>query len=108
MAKAARGGSRTTWVHVFEQDTSDGAVFRPEDTDIPLARRPRERLELSPDGSATLLMPGPDDRLVPHPATWREEGDAIVVRDAADQVRMTIVQRAPDRLVARLSPAKRR
>ena len=27
-----------TWVHVFEEDTPEGAVFRPEDADIPLSR----------------------------------------------------------------------
>ena len=88
-----------TWVHVFEEDTPDGAVFKPEDADIPLSRRPRERVELRADGSAVLLAPGPDDRFVPQPARWSDEGGAVIVRDARDTVRMRIIKRSADRLV---------
>jgi hypothetical protein len=35
-----------------------------------LSRRPRERLVLKADGSARVLLPGPDDRLVERPARW--------------------------------------
>ncbi len=99
----ATGMTATTWVHVFEQDTAEGAVFRPDDADIPLSRRPRERIELSPGGKAALLMPGPDDRFVRHPATWREERGTLVVRDEDDVVRVRVVARSADRLVVRLS-----
>lgn len=92
-----------TWVHVFEQDTAEGAVFCREDADIPLSRRPRERIELSPGGKAVLLMPGPDDRFVRQPATWRDEGGALVVRDAGNAVRVRVVDRSAGRLVVRLS-----
>jgi hypothetical protein len=94
----------TTWVHVFEQDTPAGAVYKPEDSDIPLSRRPRERIELDPGGRATLLMPGPDDRFVRQPARWTEEGGEIVVRDSSDTVRLRIVERSPDRMVVRREP----
>ena len=60
----------TRWVHVFEEDTPEGAVYRPEDDNIPLSRRPRERLELSADGTAKIITQGPDDRLIEKPATW--------------------------------------
>jgi hypothetical protein len=93
-----------TWVHVFEQDTSDGAVYRPEDSDIPLSRRPRERIELHPDGTAVLLMPGPNDGFAGQPAHWREEDGAIVVRDASDAIRLRIVDRSADRLVVQMRP----
>jgi hypothetical protein len=92
----------TTWVHVFEEDTDEGQVFRREDADIPLSRRPRERIELGADGSAALLRPGPDDRFVREPARWTEEGGQIVVRDSADAVRMRIVSRSADRMVVSL------
>jgi hypothetical protein len=92
-----------TWVHVFEEDTPAGAVFRPEDADIPLSRRPRERVELRADGSAVLLVPGPDDRFVPQPARWSEEGGAVVVRDAREAVRMRIVKQSADRLVVEMA-----
>lgn len=94
----------TTWVHVFEQDTPAGAVYKPEDSDIPLSRRPRERIELAADGRATLLMPGPDDRFVPQPARWVEEGGEVVVRDSSNTVRLRIVERSPDRMVVRREP----
>jgi hypothetical protein len=87
----------TRWVHVFEHDTPEGAVYLPEDADIPLSRRPRERLELRPDGTATLFGPGPDDRPRPEPATWRAEDDRLVVRSASSVLR--IVDRSSSRLV---------
>jgi hypothetical protein len=92
-----------TWVHVFEQDTPDGAVFLPEDADIPLSRRPRLRLELGADGSAALWTPGPDDRPVRQPARWIEEGDHWIVCDADGVARMRIVERSADRLVVKMS-----
>jgi len=94
-----------TWVHVFEEDTAEGAVYRSEDDAIPLSRRPRERLELSPDGSARLFAPGPDDRLREQRATWREDGRALVVRAGAGGPELRIVARSPLRLVVRGGPA---
>jgi hypothetical protein len=91
-----------TWVHAFEQDSPEGAVFRPEHADIPLSRRPRERVELHEDGTAVLLMPGPDDGYVGQPARWSEEGDAIVVRDAKDRVRLRIVESWADKLIVQM------
>jgi hypothetical protein len=93
--------SAVTWVHVFEEDTADGQVFRPVDADIPLSRRPRERFELRPDGSAVLLSAGGDDRYVPNSARWTEEGGELVVRDANDNVRFRIVEQSADRLLVR-------
>jgi hypothetical protein len=69
----------TTWVHVFEEDGPDGAVYRPEDGEVPLSRRPRERLSLSPDGSARLVVGGPDDRLREVEARWTEKEGEITV-----------------------------
>ncbi len=89
------------WVHVFEEDTAAGLVFRPADADIPLSRRPRQRLELRAGGAAVVSMPGPDDRPVPRPARWAEEGGEIVIRDADDRIVLRIVERTADRLVAR-------
>ena len=91
-----------TWVHVFEQDSKAGAVFRREDGDIPLSRRPRERVELHEDGSAVLLMAGGDDRYVAQPARWTEEDGEIVVRDGRNRVRMRIIEQSRDALVVRI------
>jgi hypothetical protein len=94
----------TTWVHVFEEDTPDGAVYRPADDNIPLSRRPRERLTLADDGTARVSMPGPDDRLTDQPATWTADGDTLVVRTTARGAaprEIVIVERSPKRLVVR-------
>jgi hypothetical protein len=89
------------WVHVFEQDTPQGAVFRPEDGPIPLSRRPREAIELGKDGSACVFVPGPDDRFVERRTTWREEGGDLVIRPVEGIAELRIVERSPERLVAR-------
>jgi hypothetical protein len=92
----------TRWVHVCEEDTPTGAVYRAEDDAIPLSRRPRERLELSPDGSARLFLPGPDDRLTEQPATWRKEGSAVVIRAGEGGAELCIVEQSPARLVVQV------
>ena len=91
------------WVHVFEEDSAEGAVFKPEDADIPLSRRPRERVAFGPGGAATIWTGGPDDRPAPIAAKWTKEGEALVVRDNRGAVRMRIVEQSHDRLVAKLS-----
>jgi hypothetical protein len=88
-------------VHVFEEDTAEGAVYRPEDGDIPLSRRPRERFELDADGSARLFVQGPDDRYVEQKATWREEGGAMVIRARQGGTELRIVERSPTKLVVK-------
>jgi hypothetical protein len=73
----------TTWVHVFEEDGPEGAVYRPESDSIPRARRPRERLSFFPDGTARIVRGGPDDRLNSVPASWKErEGKITVTPDS--------------------------
>jgi hypothetical protein len=89
------------WVHVFEQDTAKGAVYLPANGDVPLSRRPREWLELLPNGDARVLLPGPDDRLQEQPATWTEDGDAVVVRAAAGGRTYRVIEWSPDRLIVR-------
>lgn len=90
------------WVHVFEEDTAGGAVYRPEDADIPLSRRPRARLALEPDGSARVFVPGPDDRFIHHDARWSRAGDALVIQVPALHRELSIVDRSPERLVVQV------
>jgi hypothetical protein len=90
----------TRWVHCFEEDTGAGAVYRPEDTKIPLSRRPRERLELRPGGSASVFMPGADDRLVEESARWTlEDGEIVIRKKAGGELRIT--ERSPKRLLVK-------
>jgi hypothetical protein len=91
----------TRWVHVFEEDTSEGAVYRPENDNIPLSRRPRERLELSADGTAKIITQGPDDRLIAKPATWTSPDAREAAASAASSADVVIVKQSPSRLIVR-------
>ena len=95
----------TAWVHAFEEDTAEGAVYRPRGSKLPLSRRPRQRLELDADGTARIFVEGPDDRYIEQPASWREEDGAVVVRAREGGVALRIVDRSPDRLVVRTQAA---
>ena len=94
---------RGVWVHVFEEDTAAGAVFKPEDADIPLSRRPREQIEFRSGGAATLWASGADDRPAPISARWTQEDDGLVVRDGDGTVRLRVLEQSADRLLVRLS-----
>ena len=93
----------TRWVHVFEEDTPEGAVYRPEDDNIPLSRRPRERMELSADGTAKIITQGPDDRLVEKPATWAsgEQKAQEGASSSASSADIRIMRQSPSRLIVR-------
>jgi hypothetical protein len=92
-----------TWVHVFEQDTAAGAVFRRADADIPLSRRPRLRFQLHRDGSAEIAIGGADDRPTARPAQWTEEDGDVVVRSAEGSETLRIVAQSVERLLVRIS-----
>ncbi len=91
----------TRWVHVFEEDTPAGSVFRPDTTAIPLSRRPRRQFELRQDGSARLFGAGPDDRFVEQAATWKADNDGVVVRSSRGDHEIRIVDRSAARLIVR-------
>src|SRR6185369_3199924 len=93
---------KTTWVHVFEEDSGGRSVFRPEDGPIPLSRRPRERFELDPDGTARLYLPGPDDRFAEESASWKDDEGAVVIRARKGGRQLRIIERSPDRLVVEM------
>ena len=93
----------TTWVHAFEEDTPDAAVYRLDTGDLPRSRRPRQRLTLRPDGSARLVVSAPDDRLQEIEARWTEEaGEITVTTDpAAGPIQVLRLQvSAKDRVLA--------
>lgn len=93
------------WVHAFEEDGAEGAVYRPDTEDLPLSRRPREQFELLADGTARLFLPGPGDRPEAVPAAWSEEGGVLVIRAAPSPGRpaqeLRVIRRQPRRLVVR-------
>jgi hypothetical protein len=91
----------TTWVHVFEEDTAEGMAFRPETANVPLSRRPRERIVFNRDRSATYFTPGPDDRGVPRTVTWSDRDEASEPADA-DRTAIRVLEQSPSRLVVRI------
>jgi len=105
--KSPGGGvpTGTRWIHAFEEDTARGSVYRPETEDLPLSRRPRDQLELAANGSARLFIPGPDDRLREHAASWHVEGSEIVILVASTEHpaprKLRVVEQSPDRIVVR-------
>ena len=88
------------WVHVFEDDTPGGDVYRAAADDIPLSRRPRDAFELHRDGSAQVFRGGPDDRAVARSGTWTETPDGIVVEEEGGD-RFRIVKQGPTQLIVR-------
>ena len=93
------------WVHVFEEDTKDGAVYRPETGPIPLSRRPRRALTLHAGGSAIIEEGGPDDRPAGHTARWSDTPTGIRVESAAPgqaaATSLTITDASTTRLIVR-------
>ena len=87
------------WVHVFEDDTPEGDVYRAETDNIPLSRRPRDAFELHRDGSAQIFGGGPDDRAVAHTARWTDTADGIVVVDDKGGARFRIVKHDQAQLI---------
>lgn len=93
------------WIHLFEEDGAEGAVYVPEDGVIPLSRRPRERIELDPDGSATIFMPGPADRPLATAAHWEQVGDALIIRTVGGDRAFRVRQVSPSRWIVASAPA---
>lgn len=87
------------WVHVFEEDSARGEVYRPEDAAIPLSRRPRKRIALHADGSATVSKPGADDRSIAQSATWSDDEGAVVIEEEAGGRRLRVVRQSPSFLL---------
>ena len=93
------------WVHIFEEDTNEGEVYRPDTENVPLSRRPREAFELEQDGTARVFMPAADDRMTPTEASWTDDGNDVVVRVPAaggrSSTQLRIVKAEPDRLLVK-------
>jgi hypothetical protein len=90
------------WMHSFEEDHDDIAVYRPFDHEFPPARG-RDGIEFSPDGSFTEWTVGRGDAREPVPGSWQTAGaDAVAVTtDRGGEQVLEVVQLAPDRLEVR-------
>ena len=88
-----------TWIHVFEEDSAGQEVYRREDGPIPLSRRPRERIQVRPDGTASVFLPGPGDGYVECQAKWNEEGGGMVIRVRDARLEFVVIERTASRLL---------
>ena len=94
------------WLHAYEEDSSGDEVYRPSTVELPLSRRPRERLRCKADGTAFIAVGGPDDRARKQPATWERDGDAIVIHitdPPSSRSVYRVVSISADRLLVRVS-----
>ena len=90
------------WLHSFEEDHEDVAVYRPAEHAFPRARG-RDGLEFAPDGSFTEWAVGRGDAGEPLPGRWRTAGEdrlEVSTEGGGDQV-LEIVHLGPDRLEVR-------
>ncbi|MFC4055906.1 hypothetical protein ACFOY4_39985 [Actinomadura syzygii] len=91
------------WIHAFEEDTEEAAVYRPADHPFRPARRPRRRIEFHADGTFAEYRPGPDDRPREVRGRWERHGpDRIAVAFPAGRgapYGITVLSRTADRLV---------
>jgi hypothetical protein len=78
-------------------------VFRPSDSPaIKPSRAPRTAFDLKDRGELTTYAPGPDDRRVAGPGTWRLEGEHLVLEPEGGPTQRYVVDDATeDRLVLR-------
>jgi len=102
MTDGAQPDVTGSWIHAFEEDTPDAAVYRPGDRPVRPARRPRRRLEFHPDGTFVERRPGPDDRLYEVKGRWERRGpDRIAVtfpEGRGSPFEITVLSREGDRL----------
>ena len=90
------------WMHSFEEDHEDVAVYRPSSHEFPRARG-RDGVEFAPDGSFTEWAVGRGDARTPVPGRWRASGaDQLEVHTerGGDQV-LEIMYLGTDRLEIR-------
>ena len=92
----------TRWVHVFEEDTDEGEVYRPETAASPSRAGRGVGSPSRPDGTARVFLPGPDDRLVEVAARWEAEGERAAVSASRGAGKSATVIRIRDRSATRL------
>lgn len=93
-------------MHVFEDDHDGAEVYRSVHITVPASRRPRERMHIAADGTATIAVGGPDDRSRALSATWTvEDGDVVVHVVNGEPSRSTyhIVTITADQLLVRVT-----
>jgi len=96
-------GLARRWIHSFEEDHGDVAVYRPIEHEFPPARATRDGIEFAADGSFTEWAVGRGDAREPVPGRWQTaEADTVAVstEGGGEQV-LDIVHLASDRLEVR-------
>jgi len=94
------------WLHSFEEDHGDVAVYRPADHPFPPARG-RDGIEFADDGSFTEWAVGRGDAREPVPGQWQAADAATVAvnTDRGGRQVLEVVHLGPDRLEVRRKAA---
>ncbi|OYD82586.1 hypothetical protein [Azospirillum brasilense] len=95
------------WVHVSEEDTAEGKVYRPSTFPLPSkggrGGPAREEIRLMPDNTVEVRTIGPADPERTSRGRWRlEGGDRLAIsftEDPPETVSFQILSVQPDRLV---------
>lgn len=66
------------WIHSYEEDEGDEAVFRPSNYDFPLTRRPRESFELKAGGKLVKNEATHSDSVKEAEGKWELEDDKVI------------------------------
>ncbi len=66
------------WIHSYEEDDGDEAVFRPSSYDFPLTRRPRESFELKAGGKLVKGEATASDSVREAQGKWELEDDKVI------------------------------
>jgi hypothetical protein len=100
-------GLARRWVHSFEEDHDDVAVYRPVEYAFPPARG-RDGIEFADDGSYTEWTVGRGDAREPLPGRWEtaEARTLAVTTERGGAQLLDVVQLAPDRLEVRRRTAE--
>jgi len=95
-------GLAKRWIHSFEEDHGDVAVYRPFDYPFPPARG-RDGIEFSDDGSFTEWAVGRGDAREAVPGRWQtaEAATLAVTTDRGGEQVLEVVHLAADRLEVR-------
>lgn len=91
-----------SWVHSYEEDSADQAVYRPENFTFPTSRG-RGGFDLKLDGTAIQFGPGPTDQTATLPGRWEvgEDGWLTLYLGGSDTPSrmMKITSLSPDKLI---------
>ncbi len=89
------------WIHSKEESNATQMVYRPASYKLAPVREGRASLELKDNGNLLITgTAGPDDRLKKSQATWKLDGDKLIVYPApGEKEEWQILEISNDKLI---------